>query len=542
MRETDVSLDPIETDLAQRLDFLGIGDAQRRALRDFWPLVRPVMPAIAEAFYHHITAIPALAALIDQQVPCLKPVLVAHWERLFSGRFDRDYVDSVRAIGQVHHRAGLSPRWYIGSYNFILGRLTSIAVRQDGWTDARKDGVIAAVTGAVMLELDIAISVYTCSALERARTRQAALDADQSRHRIARLLSGLPAAVYCATLDADGAVRAFSPTETVTRITGWTPDEVVDWDSWCAHIQGTVGDSRQAHLRALIAGGEDSSEYAFRHKDGSIRRLRDQARVVDHRSDGGVDVVGAVFDITRDHAIRTQAMASSKLATLGEMATGLAHEMNQPIAIMALAAENVAHVLARKGADGIEFSLKRLARIKEQAVRARTIVDHLRIFGRRDNGTCGPVAVAGIVDGALAMVGSALRGSSIDVRTAIDPALPPVTAILVLAEQVMVNLVLNARDAMDTLPPDARRLLDIRAWKDAGSGLVTLEIGDSGPGIPPALRGRVFEPFFTTKEAGKGTGLGLSICQGIMGSFGGGIDVRDGAGGGTVFALTFRPA
>ena len=120
--------------------------------------------------------------------------------------------------------------------------------------------------------------------------------------------------------------------------------------------------------------------------------------------------------------------------------------------------------------------------------------------------------------------------------------MPPVVGQLVLAEHVMVNLMLNARDAMDHNPTDKPRHLTISASHNPATGMVTLSLHDSGPGIKPDLLDRVFEPFFTTKEVGKGTGLGLSICHGIMRSFGGNILAFNAPEGGAVFSAVFRQA
>jgi C4-dicarboxylate-specific signal transduction histidine kinase len=117
-----------------------------------------------------------------------------------------------------------------------------------------------------------------------------------------------------------------------------------------------------------------------------------------------------------------------------------------------------------------------------------------------------------------------------------------VLAQLVLAEQVMVNLMLNARDAMENNTVQQPRILSISAVYEEKAGSVVMSVRDSGPGIPQTLMDRIFEPFFTTKEAGKGTGLGLSLCHGIMGSFGGDISAENTRDGGAVFLVSFRCA
>jgi C4-dicarboxylate-specific signal transduction histidine kinase len=372
-------------------------------------------------------------------------------------------------------------------------------------------------------------------------TRRQAETAELARAHTDRLLSGLPAAVYRITAAPDGRVLGFELTETACRLTGWSTGELSTWGGWTCRIEGMPNGAWAQRLRAVIAQGEATVEYRFHHRNGAVLWLRDQARVVEGQGTGAVAIVGYVSDITRERAMQAQAVASAKLATLGEMATGLAHELNQPIAIMSLAAENAGHMLTLKGADGIPFAVARMQRITEQAGRARTIVNHLRIFGRQEEEALGPIDLDAVVTAALTLAGAALRGAGVTVDAGLPASLPPVMGQLVLAEQVVVNLLLNARDAMDSLPPDRPRriALSVQALDPDTLGLC---VSDTGPGIPPPLLDRIFEPFFTTKEVGKGTGLGLSICHGIMSSFGGTIEAANLPAGGARLTAVFRRA
>jgi len=398
--------------------------------------------------------------------------------------------------------------------------------------------------------------------LELERTRDQATASELARRHTANLLSGLPAAVYSATITDAGDVVSFELTENAHRLIGQTmtgnntkgqtaTGQTATGDTiaglttrpgWTAQIEDLDETAWKKHFQRVLRHGEATVEYRFPAKAGTELWLRDQARVYQRLQAGTALVVGYISDITNERDLRAQAIASAKLATLGEMATGLAHELNQPIAIMSLAAENSVQALSRKGADGIEFAVKRLQRITDQCHRARTIVDHLRIFGRSDEGEVGPVSVESVIEGALTLVGGALRAANIDLEIVIPRDPPEILARAVLAEQVIVNLMLNARDAMDDLPSGHRRALRASVTPNRGAGTISIEVADSGPGIAPTVLDRIFEPFFTTKEVGKGTGLGLSICHGIMRSFGGSIVARNGVDGGAVFAAVFREA
>lgn len=406
---------------------------------------------------------------------------------------------------------------------------------------------VATIAGMLLAAALLGVAAQS-AARQRARmeleiTRQQAQASEIARTQIARLLSGLPAAVYSASLSPEGAVVAFQITaDTAQRLTGWDARTLATHAGWSAHVRDLNEGDWIAYFRKVIEESEASIEYRFEHRDGETVWFRDQARVVERSDRTGIAIVGYVSNITRERSMQAQAIANSKLATLGEMATGLAHELNQPIAIMSLAAENAAQMLERKGPDGIGFAVQRMSRIAEQAGRARTIVNHLRIFGRQQNDEVGPVDLRTVVDGSIALVGSALRNAGVSVEVEIGEDTPLAMGQVVLAEHVLVNLLLNARDAMEANPADRPSKVILSTVRDDEAKTVSLLVRDTGPGIPPEILDRIFEPFFTTKEVGRGTGLGLSICHGIMSSFGGTVSARNVPEGGAIVAAVFRQA
>ena len=403
--------------------------------------------------------------------------------------------------------------------------------------------VRAGAAGAAVFMLVVA-GLFILAA-ERRRSRLALDQADAerrlaeaARHAFERRIAGLPAVVYGGDLSAEGAFSLTHVSASLHRVTGWPPVAFargMDWRDMMDHVSAGA---RDGFMREVLRDGSGMREYRLRRPDGDWLWVRDQVRVVQARPDGTAEIVGYVADITQERDIQAKAEANGRLATLGEMATGLAHELNQPLAVMSLAAENAARALNRRGADGIPDVLTRLDRISLQAQRARDVVDHLRVFGRPDEGAPEPTLLATAVDGALVLTGGALRGREIAVDVALAQDLPPVMARLVPLEQAIVNLIVNARDAIEA---SGRKdgLIRIRAVRH-GDG-VRFTIADNGGGIPESAMYRLFEPFFTTKAPDKGTGLGLPICHATMRAFGGSIAAANDEAG-AVFTLDFRAA
>jgi len=164
-------------DRAGLLAFMGITEETGRVLQAFWPAVDAAMPTLLDDFYRHVTAIPQMKAMMGNHVERVKKLQAAHWRLLFSGTFDAAYFDGVTRIGAVHARVGLDPRWFIGGYNQVLGSLATLAKRRYRFSPKQRDAVMTAVNSVVLLDMDIAISMYIESAARNAaaeRSRQMA--------------------------------------------------------------------------------------------------------------------------------------------------------------------------------------------------------------------------------------------------------------------------------------------------------------------------------------------------------------------------------
>ncbi|AZF30141.1 Sensory box histidine kinase [Pseudomonas sp. R4-35-07] len=244
-----------------------------------------------------------------------------------------------------------------------------------------------------------------------------------------------------------------------------------------------------------------------------------------------VEVQAVGRDNTEVRRAQQQLTQSAKMATLGEMATGLAHEINQPLNVMRMAVVNVLKRLGN-GDVQVDYLTEKLQRIDAQVQRAARVVDHMRVFGRRSEVEQQPFDPAHAVEGTLSLLSEGLRGKGVEVKLTQADGSVQVTGYADQLEQVLINLMVNARDALLSLKqkqPDLRPWIAVHTEHD--SRHVRIWVEDNGGGIDPRLLERIFEPFFTTKPIGVGTGLGLSVSYGIVENMGGRLSVSNGEHG-----------
>ncbi|MBI6633370.1 PAS domain-containing protein [Pseudomonas paralactis] len=244
-----------------------------------------------------------------------------------------------------------------------------------------------------------------------------------------------------------------------------------------------------------------------------------------------IEVQAVGRDNTEVRRSQQQLTQSAKMATLGEMATGLAHEINQPLNVMHMAVVNVLKRLSN-GDVQIDYLTEKLQRIDAQVQRAARVVDHMRVFGRRSEIEQQPFDPAQALEGTLALLSEGLRGKGVDVRIAPADFSVQVKGYADQLEQVLINLMVNARDALLSQrekDPALRPWIALHSEHDRHH--VRIWVEDNAGGIDPRLLERIFEPFFTTKPIGVGTGLGLSVSYGIVENMGGRLSVTNGEAG-----------
>jgi len=278
------------------------------------------------------------------------------------------------------------------------------------------------------------------------------------------------------------------------------------------------------------------------HKDGAPFLVHLHARMSLYN--GSPAIIAATWDVTKRMEQEALVVQAGKMATLGEMATGIAHELNQPLNVIKIGADFLLKSIKKGRAVSDEDLLRTASEMGDNVDRASLIIGHLRAFGRKAEGTMNPIDVNRPVRDVLTLLGTQLRKAGIKCELLLNKNLPFIMGDENRLEQVFINLVLNARDAMMQLKEEsgeegrAREFsLKIKSFRERDRVVVT--VSDTGPGIPPSVKAKVFEPFFTTKKVGDGTGLGLSISYGIIKEHSGTIEVDGQEEGGATFRLTF---
>jgi PAS domain S-box-containing protein len=269
-------------------------------------------------------------------------------------------------------------------------------------------------------------------------------------------------------------------------------------------------------------------EYGARHRDGSWRTMRASASPLFDAESKVSGVIVSVRDITVEKKLEQQIIQSERLAAMGQMIGGFAHELNNPLTSILGVTE-----MLQEG-ETTESGRKQLTMLQQQARRAADIVQNLMYFSRPTTPGKNSINLSELVQRTLHLHAYSLRKNNITVDFLPDSSLPAVNGDPHQLMQVFQNLLLNAEQAIRETRD--RGTLRIRLIKNSNSVSATFQ--DDGPGIPPDILPNIFDPFYTTKRPGRGTGLGLSICKAILREHGGNVEAAPAPGGGAVFTVT----
>jgi len=289
-----------------------------------------------------------------------------------------------------------------------------------------------------------------------------------------------------------------------------------------------------ALYRDLITGRKmfGSCDYSARHRDGSWRTMRASASPLFDAENKLSGAIVSVRDITVEKKLEQQIIQSERLAAMGQMIGGFAHELNNPLTSILGMSE-----LLQEG-EAPESVRKQMVVLQQQARRAAEIVQNLMYFSRPPAPGKTPIDLGELVQRTLHLHAYSLRKNNITVDFLKETSVPAVSGDAHQLMQVFLNLILNSEQAMREVRD--RGTLRIRMEKQEKS--VSVIFQDDGPGISPEILPNIFDPFYTTKRPGRGTGLGLSISKAILREHNGNVEATSGPGGGAVFTVTLPVA
>ncbi len=361
------------------------------------------------------------------------------------------------------------------------------------------------------------------SVVDISERKRAAQTLQKERYFIDAVLEIAGALVV--VLDREGRILRFN--RACEQTTGYSSEEVLGQFVWDLFAIPDEVDGMKAVFKRL-QGGEPRNDFEnyWRGKDGSLRRISWSNTVLTD-FDGRVEyVVAAGLDITDLKQILEQLRKTERIAELGTLASGMAHEIGTPMNVILGRAE---YLLQRTTDEGMK---KGLTTIVTQIERITKVMNQLLAFARRRPAERRPVDLGEIVDDSLEMFQERFAHGRITVDRAIEAEMPLVNADRDQFTQVLINLLMNSLHAM----PEGGRL---RLSLNREDSHVCLGVSDTGHGMPEEIRLKIFEPFFTTKDFGKGTGLGLTVVKNIIGEHGGTIEVESVVDKGTTFWIRF---
>ncbi len=467
------------------------------------------------------------------------------------------------------------PRWVyvsMSAVTFFMGFIIAAHLSKEAST--MRWGTSFGVIAAVML----AETVYR---LQQAR-RSSEARRQESEEKFRRLVEQSPNGIVLT--NERGAVVTWNPA--MQALTGVSARDAIGRKIWDVQFQMATGEQKKPEiltyvrqlteqlLRGDIAWPDHASERPFLCPNGEERIM--QSVIFPLETSQGTVLASINRDVTERRRLEAQLQAytvhleqrveekvqeleverskvvqSAKLAALGELATGIAHELNQPLTAISFDADYLKTAAQRENITLDRAEIQEIGEnLLEDVARCRRIIDHLRTFARIPEKQSQRIDLNQPIQDSFILTGERLRLHGVHVQTQLDPELPFIAANPYKLEQVFLNLLSNAEYALETMQrridngeatrSNYEKKLTIRTW--ATDEHVFAEVKDNGCGIPQALQARMFQPFFTTKPVGKGTGVGLSISQDLVIEAGGEIMFESEENVGTSFTLSFPVA
>ncbi|RYF40447.1 MAG: PAS domain S-box protein, partial [Comamonadaceae bacterium] len=423
----------------------------------------------------------------------------------------------------------------------------TIVLRMDSWRGAPDlfPNVLTALVTAMSIALVSVLVLLGKDTRRRLRAEQDLADALAFRKAMEdSLVTGLRAR------DLQGRITYVNPA--FCQMVGFSPEELLGQATpspyWPPELAHEYQKRQEVRLAGHVAPPRAGFESVFMRKDGSrFPVLIIEAPLINaHGAQTGW--MSAFLDISEQRRIeeisrasQERLQATARLATVGEMASLLSHELNQPLAAIASYATGSMNLL-KSDEDTREEIQGAMRRIAEQAERAGKVIKSVHDFVRRRDKEREPVAPQALIDAIMPLVGLQARKLGVQVETRIHDGLPAVLCDRTMVEQVLLNLARNAMQAMDQVATRVPSLLvQVRRAGSsgpaaAGKGWLEFSVADCGPGIPDEVKRQLFTPFFTTKA--EGMGLGLSLCRTVVEQHGGFLGFEPNLPQGTIFLFT----
>ena len=490
-----------------------------RALLAFRSVAEPHFGRIAREFYERIREHEEAHAVFtgEEQIDRLQRSMVRWMGRVLSGTYDEAYFEETRKIGRVHVRVGLPQRYMFTAMALMRVSLENVAQRELG---PGAEVARAALTRILDLELAIMVESYREDLAEQARRRDE-LEAQSLRSDLARTLLVQEAALDAATnlivgIDPRGLIRLFN--RAAQKVTGYALEDVFGAPFVELLVADDARPKDEALVAALLAGTPTqlADESLLKTRSGKVREVRWNFTRIDNGGPEDVVLFAIGEDVTDTRAASRQIRQHEKLAALGTLAAGLAHEIRNPLNGAQLHVAFLRRALEKKlpepelleAAVVVGDEIKRLARL----------VSEFLDFARPSALTTKRIIVQTLVTRALELTAPLAAEAGITVTSDVPPQELAIVADGGKLEQVLLNVVQNAIDA---LSPGGTGHIVIRARRHPRH--VVIEVEDDGPGLP-SPDAPVFDAFFSTKSTG--TGLGLAITHRIVTDHGGTVDVE----------------
>jgi histidine kinase len=376
------------------------------------------------------------------------------------------------------------------------------------------------VTAAMELCLDIT------------QTKHLEKEVEKSEEKYRSIFNSIPNPVF--VLD-QNSLEILDCNESVTPVYGYSKDELL-MTSFLSFFEEDAREQQASELKTCNVLNQ------VRQINKAGRTIFVNIRISPSEYLGRDVLLVTTSDITKRLMTEQQLIQASKMTTLGEMATGVAHELNQPLSVIKTASSFLSKKV-KKNEDIKDEILETLTEeIESHVDRASKIINHMREFGRKSEVSKERVQLNETLDRAHEIFSQQLKLREIEVIKDYEENLPLILADSNRLEQVFINLLINARDAIEEKLNGVghkKGEKEISLKTSSLGKMVKIEVRDTGNGIPQSLLDKIFEPFFTTKKVGKGTGLGLSISYGIVQDYDGTIKVETQEGKGSNFIIMF---